>query len=88
MRAAAQEQDPIPPSDRRTTILFFGAVTLLYLSLSPFTVSAMGYAAEEMQACRQLLSRLEPGTPAASVGWPRNGGVNRSTTRYVKHRPL
>lgn len=58
------------PSDRRVAPVFFLAVALLYLSLSPFTISHMGYTGEEIRASRQLLGAL-PGP----VDWPRNGAV-------------
>ncbi len=56
--------------DRRVALVFLFAVSLLYLSLSPFTIAHMGYTGEEMTACRQLAG-LSPGP----VQWPRNGAV-------------
>lgn len=58
------------PPDRRFAVVFFFAVGLLYLSLSPFTISHMGYTGEEIPATRQLL-----GSRPGPVQWPRNGAV-------------
>ncbi len=56
------------PPERRAFLGVFAGVALVYLSLSPFTIATMGYAAEEEAACRQVLS----GTP---IVWPRHGAV-------------
>jgi hypothetical protein len=46
----------------------------IYAALSPFAIAHMGYTAEEMKTCRQILSRLSGSrTPELNVDWPRNG---------------
>ena len=54
--------------ERRDAVSVFAGVLLVYLSLAPFSIAPMGYAAEEIAACRQILS----GSP---VAWPRHGAV-------------
>lgn len=57
--------------------LFFLALTLFYLSLSPGAISGMGYTAENMNASNQIISNLgdwfELRRAATQVIWPRHG---------------
>ena len=62
------------PTPRRVlTFAFFAGILLLYLAFSPFSVAGMGYIGEEMNACRQIGSRLQGGHDP--VEWPRNGAA-------------
>jgi hypothetical protein len=56
--------------DDRTPKFFLG-ILLLYLAFSPFAISGMGYASEDMSACRELIA----GTPLSRIHWPRNGAA-------------
>lgn len=65
---------PLRPD--RTGFLYFSAVFLLYLSLSPGSIGGMGYTMEEMNATIDLFS--SPGAYLAgdeSIRWSRNGPV-------------
>ncbi|HYP28650.1 MAG TPA: hypothetical protein VE262_18205 [Blastocatellia bacterium] len=57
--------------------LFFLAVTLTYLSLSPGTVSDMGYMPENIEACGQIISNMGEWATfqyaSTRVSWPRHG---------------
>ena len=59
--------------DRRTTLLFFLGVLLLYVAFSPLTVAGMGYLGEEMGACHQIMDAGS--SHPHPVDWPRNGAV-------------
>ena len=56
--------------------VFFLALSLFYLSLSPGAVTAMGYMGDNLKATSQIVSNLlnwlslEPATP---IDWPRHG---------------
>jgi len=65
----AHGDSPAPRARRRSVALFFAGTTLVLASASPLWIAAMGYAGEELAACRQLLD----GQP---VAWPRNGAVS------------
>jgi hypothetical protein len=54
--------------ERRDALLVFAGVLSIFLSLAPYSIAPMGYAAEEIAACRQILS-------GAPVEWPRHGAV-------------
>jgi hypothetical protein len=56
--------------------LFFLAVTLFYLSLSPGTIEGMGYARENLIAADQIaanLGNLLSGRPMTPIEWTRHG---------------
>ncbi len=59
---------------RFQALILFAGLACLYASLSPFAIAQMGYTAEEIRACRQI---LETGVRFRSAGlgvdWPRNG---------------
>jgi hypothetical protein len=56
-----------PPA--RTALLLFAGTALLLGAASPLWLASMGYAAEELAACRQILD-------GGAVAWPRNGVVS------------
>ena len=69
----------INPPTRRASWLFFLAVTLIYLSLSPGRIAGMGYTGHNLRASAQILSRLGDalaGRPAmAPIDWPKHGAL-------------
>ncbi len=66
---AARSVGPEVRAGRRSVLLLFAGTALLLASCSPLWIAAMGYAGEELAACRQILD----GRP---VAWPRNGAAS------------
>src|SRR5436189_5883144 len=64
-------------SERRSSLMFFAAVTAAYLVFSPGAILGMGYTEENVNASLQILANLahwfglRPDAPP--IVWPRHG---------------
>jgi hypothetical protein len=65
-----------PGQRHRMAGLVFLAVLTCYMALSPFSMSGMGYALEEMRSADRILTRTDAwakGLPVPPMIWPRHG---------------
>lgn len=67
-----------PKTLRRTYWLFFFALTLFYLSLTPGTIEGQGYNQENLIAANQVVANLvqvATGQPRTPIQWTRHGFI-------------
>lgn len=69
---------PNPKTPRRIFWLFFLALTLVYISLTPGTIEGQGYNQENLIAANQVVTNIvnaATGQPLVRVDWTRHGFI-------------
>lgn len=75
---SVQTKDVIPRLARKPAAIFFAAVALGYLALSPGTLEGQGYNGENLTAVDQLVTNLfnlVTHRPLVPMTWTRHGGL-------------